>query len=129
MRFIFLAGLFVALAATVSAAPSDKKPKPVDIKKEILDSCGSIPYGVVDLDGKNASKDEMEEGKFQVTSFITQVDVYQDCLLRLQKTLGDRLTPKDIEVIEAAILQSQQEKEAVGKAYNAAVDEFNKTHK
>jgi len=132
MRVAFYAVVSLVMAlglASASLAADPKKPKPVDIKKEVLDKCGSIPYGLVDLNGKTATKEEMEEGKFQVTSFITQVDVYQECLLKLANTLGERLSDNDKRVLGAAIDQSQQEKEAVGKAYNQAVDDFNKSHK
>lgn len=131
MRFVFCAILSLifavgALAASTSSDP--KKPKPVDIKKEIIDKCGSIPYGLVDINGKNATKEEMEEGKFQVTSFITQVDVYQECMLKLADSLGERLTPNDGRLMAAAIAQSQSEKEAVGAAFNNAVCEYNFVH-
>lgn len=130
MRFVLLAALSVALAVGASAAPSEpKKPKPVDIRKEIVGKCGSMPFGLVDMNGKTSTKAEMEEAKFQVTAFITEVDVYQDCLLRLAKTLGERLTDNDKRILAAAVAQSQNEKEAVGKAYNEAVDDYNKTHK
>jgi len=133
MRFLLLAALSVALALGAAAAPTSssdpKKPKPVDIKKEILGKCGSMPFGLVDMNGKTATKAEMEEAKFQVTAFITQVDVYQECLLKLANALGERLTDNDKRVLAAAIQQSQSEKEAVGKAYNDAVDDYNKTHK
>lgn len=130
MRFVLLAALFVALAAGASAASNEpKKPKPVDIKKEIINTCGSMPFGLVDMNGKTATKAEMEEAKFQVTAFITQVDVYQECLLKLAKTLGVRLTDNDKRILAAAVLQSQSEKEAVGKAFNDAVEDYNKTHK
>ena len=132
MRVVSYAFLSLVMAmgmACGSFAAEPKKPKPVEIKKEILDKCGSIPYGLVDLNGKTATKEEMEEGKFQVTSFITQVDVYQECLLKLANTLGERLSDNDKRVLGAAIDQSQKEKEAVGKAYNEAVEDFNKAHK
>ncbi len=131
MRFLFaaLAMLLVTSTAVTSMAADDKKPKPVDIKKEINDKCGSAPFGLVDLNGKTATKEEMEEAKFQVTAFITQVDVYQECLLKLASALSERLTDNDRRILALAIKQSQEEKEAVGNAYNQAVDDFNKTHK
>ena len=129
MRVVFYAFLSFVLALGMASGAEPKKPKPVEIKKEILDKCGSIPYGLVDLNGKTATKEEMEEGKFQVTSFITQVDVYQECLLKLANTLAERLSDNDKRVLAAAIEQSQKEKEAVGKAYNEAVEDFNKAHK
>lgn len=130
MRILLLAALSVALAVGASGAPNEpKKPKPVDIKKEIVNTCGSMPFGLVDMNGKTSTKAEMEEAKFQVTAFITEVDVYQECILRLAKTLGERLSDNDKRILAAAIVQSQSEKEAVGKAYNEAVDDYNKTHK
>jgi hypothetical protein len=132
MRALILSALSVALAAGVAFAATTgdpKKPKPVDVQKEMDEKCGPAPYGLVDLNGKTASKEEMEEAKFQVTSFITQVDVYQDCMLRLAKTLGDRLTDKDARTMSIAIAQSQSEKEAVGAAFNNAVCEYNHVNK
>jgi hypothetical protein len=131
MRVLFTAISMMAAASLASAAlaADEKKPKPVDIKKEIVEKCGSMPYGLVDLDGKSATKSEMEEAKFQVTAFITQVDVYQECLAKLDKTLKERLTENDRRILVAAADASQEEKEAVGNAYNKAVDEYNSTHK
>lgn len=128
----FVVALCLAVSAGVAfgaVAAEPKKPKPVDIKKEMTEKCGSIPYGLVDLNGKTATKEEMEEAKFQVTAFITQNDVYQECILKLANSLSERLSDNDKRILGAAIDQSQQEKEAVGKAYNQAVDDFNKANK
>ena len=131
MRLLFaaLSILLVTVTAVSSFAADDKKPKPVDIKKEINEKCGSAPFGLVDLNGKTATKEEMEEAKFQVTAFITQVDVYQECLIKLANALNERLTENDKRILGLALKQSQEEKEAVGNAYNQAVDDFNKAHK
>lgn len=132
MRGIVLSALSLTVAAGVAfgaTAAEPKKPKPVDIKKEMVDKCGPEPYGLVDLDGKTASKDEMEEAKFQVTSFITQVDVYQECLIKLANALNERLTDNDKRIMAISIDRTQKEKEAVGNSYNQAVDDFNKANK
>lgn len=130
MRVVLVSALAFAVAlGGAAAAPSEKKPKPVDIKKEMVEKCGAEPYGIVDLDGKTATKDEMEEAKFQVTSFITQVDVYQECILKLANSLTERLSDNDKRVLGASIQRSQEEKEAVGAAYNKAVDDFNAKNK
>jgi hypothetical protein len=132
MRTIFAAALSFAVAVGLAfgaVAAEPKKPKPVDIKKEVLEKCGAEPYGMVDLNGKTATKDEMEEAKFQVTAFITQVDVYQECLIKLAESLKDRLSDNDKRVLAASIQRSQEEKEAVGKAYNQAVDDYNAANK
>jgi hypothetical protein len=132
MRVAFLSALAFAIVTGLAfgaTAAEPKKPKPVDIKKEMVEKCGAEPYGLVDLDGKTASKEEMEEAKFQVTAFITQVDVYQECILKLATALGDRTTDNDKRILGAAITRSQEEKEAVGAAYNKAVDDFNAVNK
>jgi hypothetical protein len=64
-----------------------------------------------------------------VTSFITQVDVYQECILKLANSLAERLSDNDKRVLGASIQRSQEEKEAVGAAYNKAVDDFNAKNK
>lgn len=128
MRVAFLSALAFAVASGIAfgaVAAEPKKPKPVDIKKEMVEKCGAEPYGLVDLDGKTATKEEMEEAKFQVTAFITQVDVYQECILKLANSLGERLSDNDKRVLGTTIQRSQQEKAAVGAAYNKAVDDFN----
>ena len=132
MRVVLVAAAAAAFVlgtslGTLAAEP--KKPKPVDIKKEIDEKCGSAPYGVVDLNGKTASREQMEEAKFQVTSFITQADVYQDCMFKLATSLADRLTDNDRRIMGLVIAQSQDEKEAVGAAFNDAVCEFNEANK
>jgi hypothetical protein len=132
MRVAFLSALAFAIVTGLAfgaTAAEPKKPKPVDIKKEMVEKCGAEPYGLVDLDGKTATKEEMEEAKFQVTAFITQVDVYQECILKLATALGDRTTDNDKRILGAAITRSQEEKEAVGAAYNKAVDDFNTANK
>ena len=45
---------------------------------------------VLSLDGKTATKTEMEEAKFQVTAFITQSDVYQECVLKASAAVAKR---------------------------------------
>lgn len=132
MRVVFVAVAAAAVAFTTafgSMAAEPKKPKPVNIQKEMDEKCGPAPYGLVDLDGKQATKEEMEEAKFQVTAFITQVDVYQECLLKLANSLADRMSENDKRIVATAIVASQKEKEAVGNAYNQAVDDFNKKNK
>jgi hypothetical protein len=128
MRVVLFTLLSFGLAFGASAA-DPKTPKPIDIKKEIVEKCGSIPYGLVDLNGALASKEQMEEGKFQVTSFITQVDVYQQCLEKLEVTNANKLTPNDKRILALAAQQSQSEKEAVGAAFNDSVCEYNQAHK
>jgi len=129
MRFVLFAALCVALATTAWAASEPKKPKPVDIKKEILNSCGSIPFGpTLVMDAKNATKEEMENAKQDVQTFITQVDSYQDCMIRLANTLAERLSDNDKKLMAAAIDRSQEEKEALGNDYNKLVDQYNKLH-
>jgi hypothetical protein len=131
MRALLLSVLSIAVAAGVAFGATSgepKKPKPVDIKKEMDEKCGAAPYGLVDLNGKTATKEEMEEAKFQVTSFITQVDVYQDCMIKLATSLKDRLSPNDQRVMGLTMAQSQAEKEAVGASFNNAVCEYNQAH-
>ena len=134
MRRIFAGALiaaFVAHAAVAAPSGSDpKKPKPVDIKAEILGKCGSIPYGpTIVMDAKTATKQEMETAKEDVLAFIAQSDAYQDCLLKLAESLGPRLTDNDKRILGAAIDRSQKEKEALGNDYNKLVDNYNKLHK
>jgi hypothetical protein len=118
------------LAGAAFAAPAPgKPPKTVDVKKELGEKCGSPPYGLVDLNGKTASKDELEEAKFQVTSFITQADVYQECVWKLAEAHAAVLTDNDKRLLATALKVSQDEKEAVGNAFNNAVCEYNGAHK
>ena len=129
MRVVLFALLSIGLALGASAA-EPKKPKPVDIKKEILEKCGSIPYGpTIAMDATTATKDEMENAKMDVVAFITQADVYQECLAKLEVTLKDRLSENDKRLLAAAGNRAQQEKEALGNDYNKLVDAFNKLHK
>ncbi|MCE9524401.1 MAG: hypothetical protein K8S25_18420 [Alphaproteobacteria bacterium] len=133
MRLTFATALSLVLALGLAAgghAAEPKKPKPVDIKKEILEKCGSIPYGpTIVMDAKTATKEEMETAKTDVVAFITQADVYQECLDKLAKTLAERLSDNDKRLLVAAIERSQQEKEALGNDYNKLVDAYNKLHK
>lgn len=130
MRVLVLAVVSVLVAGTALAAPAPAKPaKTVDIKKELGEKCGSAPYGLVDLNGKTATKLELEEAKFQVTSFITQADVYQDCVYKLAETYAAVLTDSDKRLLRTALQVSQEEKEAVGAAFNNAVCEFNAANK
>jgi hypothetical protein len=131
MRVALIAALSVVVfgAAALAAPGEGKPPKAIDIKKELNEKCGSAPYGLVQLDGKTASKGQLEEAKFQVTSFITQADVYQDCVLKLNETFGAALTNNDRRVLAIALKISQDEKEAVGVAFNDAICEYNQANK
>lgn len=131
MRVAFVAVVSVLVAGVAFAAPAapGKPPKTVDIKKQLGEKCGSAPYGLVDLNGKTASKDELEEAKFQVTSFITQADVYQECVYKLAETHAAVLTDSDKRLLGMALKVSQDEKEAVGFAFNNAVCEYNAANK
>ena len=132
MRTIFAGAVIAAFVAqaAVAATGEPQKPKPVDIKAEILGKCGSIPYGpTIVMDAKTATKQEMENAKQDVMAFIAQSDAYQDCLIKLANSLGPRLSDSDKRLIGAAIDRSQQEKEALGNDYNKLVDNYNKLHK
>jgi hypothetical protein len=133
MRIAFSLALSLIAAASFASgaiAAEPKKPKPVDIKKEILDTCGSIPYGpTIVMDAKTATKEEMENAKSDVVAFISQSDVYQECLANLTTKLADRLSDNDKRLLAAAADRSQQEKEALGNDYNKLVDAYNKLHK
>jgi len=129
MRVIVIAAVSVAIAGAVFAATPAKPPKTVNIKKELGEKCGSAPYGLVDLNGKTASKEELEEAKFQVTSFITQADVYQECVWKIAETHAAVLTDNDKRLLATALQVSQDEKAAVGSAFNNAVCEYHATHK
>ena len=132
MRFVLSAVLCVAVALGLAAgsfAAAPKTPKPVDIKKEILETCGSIPYGpTLVMDAKSATKEEMENAKADVVAFIAQADIYQECLAKLEIKLADRLSVNDRRLIAAAANRAQQEKEALGNDYNKLVDAYNKLH-
>ena len=125
---VFVAAVCVLFAGTAIAA-AIKPDKTVDMRKQLGDKCGSAPYGLVDLNGKTATKEELEEAKFQVTSFITQADVYQDCVYKLAETHAAVLTDNDKRLLATALKVSQDEKEAVGAAFNNAVCEYNATNK
>lgn len=130
MRVVIVAAVSVALAGVVIAAPAPVKPtKTVNIKKELGEKCGSAPYGLVDLNGKTASKEELEEAKFQVTSFITQADVYQECVWKIAETHAAVLNDNDKRLLATALQVSQDEKAAVGSAFNNAVCEYHAAHK
>lgn len=131
MRVAFVAVVSLLAAGVAFAAPaaSGKPAKTVDIKKQLGEKCGSAPYGLVDLNGKTATKDELEEAKFQVTSFITQADVYQECVYKLAEGFAAVLTDNDKRLLATALQVSQDEKEAVGAAFNNAVCEYNAANK
>ena len=130
MRVFFVAAVSALFATAAFAAPAPgKPPKTVDIRKALGDKCGSAPYGLVDLNGKTATKEELEEAKFQVTSFITQADVYQDCVYKLAEANAAVLTDTDKRLLATALKVSQDEKEAVGAGFNNAVCEYNAANK
>jgi hypothetical protein len=130
MRVLMFGAVSVVLAGVAFAAASDGKPaKPLDVRKILNETCGGAPYGMVELNGTTASKVELEDAKFQVTSFITQADVYQECVVKLTNTYEKRLTESDIRLLATALKVSQDEKEAVGAAFNNAVCEYNAANK
>jgi hypothetical protein len=129
MRLVLFAALSLAFVGGALAA-EPKKPKPVDIKKEILDNCGAIPFGpTIVMDAKTATKEEMKNAGEDVKAFIAQVDAYQDCMERLRAQLKERLSENDNRLMDAAVNRSQEEKVALGNDYNKLVDQWNKLHK
>jgi hypothetical protein len=133
MRVLVFAAVSVILAGAAFGAASPaggaKPPaKPLDVRKTVNEKCGA-PYGIVDLNGTTASKQELEDAKLQVTAFITQADVYQDCVVKITAALDKSLTPADIRFLATALKISQDEKEAVGNAFNNAVCEYNAVNK
>jgi hypothetical protein len=121
MRAIgFAAAAFLIVRAAVAAEA------PVDIKKEVLTACGSIPMGpTLVIDPKTATKEDMLRTRDLVADFIKKSDSYQACLMRLAEKLKDRITDTDKLIIAGAIERSQQEKEALGNDYNNLADAYN----
>jgi alpha-N-acetylglucosamine transferase len=124
MRRIVL-GMLTVLAS-ISAAHADDAP--LNISKEVSSRCGLAPLGSVIIEGKAATKDEMERAKVQVERFMTDIDLYQNCVISVAVVLKAKLSEADKVALQKLIDDSQKEKEAVGKEYNEAVDAYGAAH-
>lgn len=114
---------FAALLAGVSVAQAED-----DIVAEAKQNCGAAPHGEQVLDGKTATKAEMDAANTQIIGFLAASDFYQDCLARTALAKKEKLTPAEKQKILNMIDSSQREKEEIGAAYNASVDAFNAAH-
>lgn len=87
------------------------------------------------VDGATATMDQVVGLKNAVSAFMTASDAYQQCLLSgVEKAREDAKTNKtrfDETISKSAdkdIEANQTDKEAIGKAYNAAVKAYRAAH-
>jgi hypothetical protein len=101
------------------------------------EKCGQAPYGPAVPNASTLDQKKFRELKVDVVGFLAASDLFQDCLLRVLAE-GPPKPKKDTtqEQYEATVKKFQQdgeriawanqkEKESVGTAYNAVVDEMN----
>jgi hypothetical protein len=136
LRILFSFAAFVCLTVPVFAvqqggstpAPTKDNSKPINIQEVISSKCGSAPLGLVELNGATATKDQMEDAKYQVVKFMTESDVYADCVAKASAAVENKLTDGDKLTIAKIGAALQNEKESVANSYNQAVDDFNTAH-
>lgn len=84
-----------------------------------------VPFEPVIPNAKQASQAEMDEARLDVIGFLAASDMYQDCLVRTVKAVGDpTLREVQIKNVEPLIKQNQDDKCRIGMAWNSAVAEY-----
>ena len=116
--------LVVCLWSTAAWSAAPAAAAPPDIKKV----CGAAPQGSISLNGKKATKAQMDNVKQDVIAFMAVSDIYQDCINKYLAHFQAQLSPDEVKRVLALKQENQKEKEDVGNGYNAAVDDFAKAH-
>lgn len=82
------------------------------------------PFGPVVPDGHTATQAEMRTARTEVLRFIKDSDAYQSCVVLVMDDPVEKLTDPQKRAAMRRIESNQQEKQAVGDAYNAALKVF-----
>lgn len=82
------------------------------------------PFGPVVPDGATATADEMRTAKQEVLTFISDSDIFQDCLVRVMDDPNEAMKEPQKKAVLKDISANQKEKEAVAAAFNASLKAF-----
>jgi hypothetical protein len=82
------------------------------------------PFGPVVPNGQTATAEEMKTAKTEVLTFISDSDVYQDCLVRVMDDPTEEMKEPQKKAVLKDISANQKEKETVAAAFNEAVKQF-----
>lgn len=93
------------------------------------------PTAPAAVDGKTATLEQMLDAKKAVTSFMTDSDTYQSCIIdafKAQKAAADaaktKLDPAVVKATDASVSANQADKERVGADFNAAAKAYRAAH-
>lgn len=82
------------------------------------------PFGPVVPNGETATAAEMKTAKAEVLTFISDSDIFQDCLVRVMDDPKEDMKPNQKTAVMREISANQKEKEAVAAAFNDAIKRF-----
>jgi hypothetical protein len=119
---VIVAGLGLQLPTSPPALSETAMPT-------VGDECGVLPRAKFSIDGRKATKQQLRAAERDVVAFMAASDFYQTCVLRYSKQYEANLSNDDKQRLLALVEESQKAKETVGNDYNAAVDDFSKSHK
>jgi hypothetical protein len=78
------------------------------------------PERVLIPNGNTAAKEDMVEGQRAVKKYVTEMEVYLECIVEEEKQARNAIEDMQPE-------QEQEREEMLNKKYNAAVDEMERT--
>jgi len=131
MRYVIVAAFLLPLAANAALAAENPftQPKTVKIKEEIVNRCGNFPYApTLALEIKTATLEDMQRARKAVDDYISEVSLYEKCLLSLDKVIGKSMSPKDSDYVVQVFNRAQEERDVLSLDFNKTVDEYNAAH-
>lgn len=93
------------------------------------------PAAPASVDGKTATMEQLQAAKVAVTTFISDSDAYQGCLVdafKAKKQAADaaktKLDPALAKEVDAKVSENQADKQRVGTDFNGAVKAYRAAH-
>jgi hypothetical protein len=126
--FVLAVAAALVLPGTANAVPFDKAP-PIKMKEEIKSKCGLMPLApTIAMDAKTASLDDLKTARAAYDQFASESESYQVCLLSLQKTLIEKMSQADQDLVITVFNRVSEEKDVLGTDFNKLVDGYNAAH-
>ena len=128
MRYFIVAAFLAPLAvhSAFAAANPFTQPTTIKIKEEIVNRCGNFPYApTLVIDAKTATLDDMKRARAAVDDYVSDVSLYEKCLLSLDKVIGPKMTDKDSTYVAMVFNRAQEERDVLSVDFNKLVDDYN----
>jgi len=128
MRYFIVAAFLAPLAvhSAFAAANPFTQPTTIKIKEEIVNRCGNFPYApTLVIDAKTATLDDMKRARGAVDDYVSEVSLYEKCLLSLDKVIGPKMTERDSTYVVMVFNRAQEERDVLSVDFNKLVDDYN----